>query len=340
MKLFITGGSGFIGSTFVKVALESGYKIINVDALTYAASGTSLTSIEAHKNYLFEKIDICDENNIASSLLRHRPDAIIHLAAETHVDRSIKGPNNFIRTNIDGTFKMLQQATKYWEVQKRPSSFRFYHISTDEVFGSLELDSQLKFHEKTPYNPNSPYSASKASSDHLVKAWSKTYGLPTLISNCSNNYGAFQFPEKFIPLSIVKSINGDPIPIYGNGENVRDWLHVDDHSKAIITILENGKPGTQYLIGGESEISNINLAAKICRHLDVIAPKQKGSYLEQLSHVPDRPGHDVRYAIDIRKISEELNWRPTISLEEGIESTVHWYVNNEHWWKPLLNKVI
>lgn len=339
MKILITGGSGFIGSTLVKYALDIGHKIINVDALTYAASGTSLKSIEAHKHYFFEKIDICDEDKITVCFQRHRPDAIIHLAAETHVDRSISGPNNFVRTNIDGTFQMLQQATKYWELQKKPKSFRFYHISTDEVFGSLELDSDLKFNERTPYNPNSPYSASKASSDHLVRAWSKTYGLPTLISNCSNNYGAFQFPEKFIPLSIVHSIIGAPIPIYGNGKNVRDWLHVEDHAKAIITVLEKGKPGTQYLIGGDSEISNINLAAKVCKHLDLMAPKQTGSYSEQISYVADRPGHDVRYAVDINKISEELNWRPTISLEDGIKNTVRWYLNNEHWWRPLLEKM-
>jgi dTDP-glucose 4,6-dehydratase len=306
--------------------------VVNLDALTYAACLENVASVSGSNLYSFEQADIRDRAALDRIFATHRPDAVMHLAAESHVDRSIDAPGAFIETNVNGTYHMLEAARAYWVANGRPAQFRFHHISTDEVFGSLGPTG--KFTEDTPYDPRSPYSASKAASDHLVRAWGETYGLPVVLTNCSNNYGPFHFPEKLIPVVILNALQGKPIPVYGAGENVRDWLYVEDHADALLLVLEQGRVGRSYNIGGENERRNIDLVRTICAILDAKRPKA-GSYADQISFVTDRPGHDARYAIDPTRIREELGWRPSVTVEEGLERTVEWYLNNEAWWKPL-----
>lgn len=332
MKILVTGGAGFIGSAVIRQAISAGYSIVNVDALTYAACLENLQSISENPAYKFEHANICDGPEMARILHQHQPDSIMHLAAESHVDRSIDNPHAFIKTNVNGTYTLLDAARTYWETKGRPETFRFHHISTDEVFGSLG-DTGL-FTEDTAYAPNSPYSASKAASDHLVRAWQETYGLPTLVTNCSNNYGPFHFPEKLIPVIILSALAGKTIPIYGNGENIRDWLYVEDHADALLTVLANGQVGRTYNIGGENEARNIDIARSVCAILDRLAPKGQ-PYAEQIKFVSDRPGHDQRYAIDAARIRNELGWRPSVTLEQGLEKTVAWYLENQDWWQAL-----
>jgi dTDP-glucose 4,6-dehydratase len=335
MKLLVTGGAGFIGSAVVRRAIRAGHQVVNLDKLTYAGSLTNVAEVSASPNYAFEQADICDRARIDAILARHRPDAIMHLAAESHVDRSIDAPDTFIRTNINGTYTMLEAARAYWVAQGRPADFRFHHISTDEVFGSLGPTG--KFTEDTPYDPRSPYSASKAASDHLVRAWHETYGLPVVLTNCSNNYGPYHFPEKLIPVVILKALAGAPIPIYGKGDNVRDWLFVEDHADALLLVLQKGEPGRSYNIGGENEASNLDLVQKICAILDEKRPGN-APYAEQIAFVADRPGHDQRYAIDPSRIREELGWRPSVTIDEGLEKTVQWFLDHEDWWRALQDR--
>jgi dTDP-glucose 4,6-dehydratase len=309
-----------------------GHEVVNLDALTYAACLENVASVSGSNLYTFEQADIRDRAALDRIFATHRPDAVMHLAAESHVDRSIDGPGAFIETNVTGTYHMLEAARAYWLAEGRPARFRFHHISTDEVFGSLGPTG--KFTEDTPYDPRSPYSASKAASDHLVRAWGETYGLPVVLTNCSNNYGPFHFPEKLIPVVILNALQGKPIPVYGAGENVRDWLYVEDHADALLLVLEQGRVGRSYNIGGENERRNIDLVRTICAILDAKRPKAT-PYADQISFVTDRPGHDARYAIDPTRIREELGWRPSVTVEEGLERTVEWYLNNETWWKPL-----
>ncbi len=332
MKLLVTGGAGFIGSAVVRLAIAQGHQVVNVDALTYAACLENVASVSDDPGYTFVKADICDRKAIDDILETHKPNAIMHLAAESHVDRSIDGPGDFIHTNIIGTYTMLEAARRYWIENGQPDTFRFHHISTDEVYGSL--DDEGMFTEDTPYAPTSPYSASKASSDHLVRAWNETYGLPVVLTNCSNNYGPYHFPEKLIPVVILNALAGKDIPVYGNGENIRDWLYVEDHADALLTVLQKGKNGRTYNIGGENEARNIDLVRNICDILDRLRPKST-SYSDLITFVTDRPGHDLRYAIDPNRIRNELNWRPSVTVEQGIEKTVQWYLDNESWWKPL-----
>lgn len=335
MKLLVTGGAGFIGSAVVRQAITAGHEVVNLDALTYAACLANVASVSDSPNYSFEQADICDAAALTRILDQHKPDAIMHLAAESHVDRSIDGPGSFIETNITGTYTLLQAARSYWEGQGRPDTFRFHHISTDEVFGSLGAEGQ--FTETTPYDPRSPYSASKAASDHLVRAWAETYGLPVVLTNCSNNYGPYHFPEKLIPVVILKALAGLPLPIYGDGSNVRDWLYVEDHADALLLVLQKGALGRSYNIGGENERSNLELVTTLCTILDELRPSA-APYAEQITFVTDRPGHDARYAIDPTRISEELGWRPSVTVEEGLRLTVQWYLENEDWWRPLLDR--
>lgn len=335
MKLLITGGAGFIGSAVVRHAVEKGYSVVNLDALTYAGSLCNVEVVSEHNNYTFVRANICDRSSLDGVLLQHKPDAILHLAAETHVDRSIDGPSAFIQTNIVGTFNLIDAALSYWIRRGRPENFRFHHISTDEVFGSLPIDPEIKFTEDTPYSPRSPYAASKASSDHLVRAWHETYGLPVLVSNCSNNYGPYQYPEKLIPLMILRALNWQPLTIYGDGGNVRDWLHVDDHASALLHILSAGEIGHSYNVGGKSEHTNLEIVSKICAIMDRIRPNERGSYSSLITFVKDRPGHDLRYAIDPSLLEKELCWRPTYSIDAGLEHTITWYLDNEEWWQPL-----
>ena len=337
MKLMVTGGAGFIGGAVVRRAIADGHEVVNVDKLTYAACLASLTSVESDPHYAFEQADICDGPAMTRILEAHRPDAILHLAAESHVDRSIDGPGAFVKTNIEGTYSLLQAARGYWEQQGRPDHFRFHHISTDEVFGSLPPDPIIKFTEETPYDPRSPYSASKAASDHLVRAWHETYGLPVLLTNCSNNYGPYHFPEKLIPVIILNALAGKPLPIYGDGSNVRDWLYVEDHAEALLLVVQKGVVGRSYNIGGENERSNLELVRTLCRILDDLRPAS-APYDEQITFVTDRPGHDARYAIDPTRIRTELGWRPSVTVEEGLRRTVAWYLENEDWWYPLLQR--
>ena len=335
MKLLVTGGAGFIGSAVVRLAVTRGHAVVNVDALTYAACLDNVASVSKSNLYSFEQADIRDRAALERVFVNHRPDAVMHLAAESHVDRSIDGPSDFIETNITGTFNMLEAARAHWARAGKPAEFRFHHISTDEVFGSLGAEGQ--FTESSPYDPRSPYSASKAASDHLVRAWHETYGLPVVLTNCSNNYGPFHFPEKLIPVAILNALAGKPIPVYGTGENVRDWLYVEDHADALLTVVEKGTVGRSYNIGGENERRNIDLVRVICAILDAKRPKAT-PYADQITFVTDRPGHDARYAIDPSRIRDELGWRPSVTVEEGLERTVQWYLDNEAWWRPLLDR--
>lgn len=333
MKILITGGAGFIGSAVVRQAIAQGHSVVNVDALTYAACLENVASVGNSPRYAFEKADIRDRAALDRILAAHDPDAVMHLAAESHVDRSIDGPGTFIETNINGTFTLLEAARSFWTRKGRPDDFRFHHISTDEVFGSLGAEG--KFTEDTPYDPRSPYSASKAASDHLVRAWHETYGLPVVLTNCSNNYGPFHFPEKLIPVVILNALARTAIPVYGTGANVRDWLFVEDHADALLLVLEKGRVGRSYNIGGENEARNIDLVRMICRLMDEMRP-EGAPHDRLISFVADRPGHDLRYAIDPSRMREELGWRPSVTLEEGLRRTVRWYLENEAWWRPLL----
>ncbi|MDF1872308.1 dTDP-glucose 4,6-dehydratase [Vannielia sp.] len=332
MKLLVTGGAGFIGSAVVRQAVAAGHEVVNLDALTYAACLENVASVADAPGYSFVQADIRDRAALDEVLAAHRPDAIMHLAAESHVDRSIDGPATFIETNVLGTFHLLEAARAYWQDAGRPEGFRFHHISTDEVYGSLGAEGQ--FTEDTPYDPRSPYSASKASSDHLVRAWHETYGLPVVLTNCSNNYGPYHFPEKLIPVVILNALEGKDIPVYGAGENVRDWLYVEDHADALLTVLQKGEIGRSYNIGGENEARNIDIVRTICAALDRLRPGAR-PYAEQITYVTDRPGHDLRYAIDPTRIATELGWHPSVTLEEGLEKTVRWYLDNEAWWQGL-----
>jgi len=335
VKLLVTGGAGFIGSAVVRQAIAAGHKVVVVDKLTYAACLANLDSVADAPGYHFVQADICDAATIGQVFADHAPDAVMHLAAESHVDRSIDGPGAFIETNITGTYTLLQAARADWEARGKPAHFRFHHISTDEVFGSLGPTGL--FTETTPYDPRSPYSASKAASDHLVRAWHETYGLPVVLSNCSNNYGPYHFPEKLIPVVILNALAGKPIPIYGDGSNVRDWLYVEDHADALLTVVTKGAVGRSYNIGGENEVSNLELVRAICGILDRLKPRE-APYADLITFVADRPGHDARYAIDPNRIRNELGWRPSMTLAEGLEKTVRWYLDNESWWQALLNR--
>jgi dTDP-glucose 4,6-dehydratase len=334
MKILVTGGAGFIGSAVVRQAIGAGHSVINLDALTYAACLENVACVADNANYVMERADIRDRAALDPVFETHRPDAVMHLAAESHVDRSIDGPATFIETNVMGTFHLLEAARSYWQ-KYQPSGFRFHHISTDEVYGSLGPTGQ--FTETTPYDPRSPYSASKASSDHLVRAWAETYGLPVVLTNCSNNYGPYHFPEKLIPVVILNALAGKPIPIYGDGSNVRDWLYVEDHADALLLVLQKGQISRSYNIGGENERSNLELVQTICAILDEKRPRD-GSYADLICFVTDRPGHDARYAIDPTRIVTELGWRPSVTVEEGLEKTVQWYLDNEDWWRALQNR--
>lgn len=338
-KLLVTGGCGFIGSWVVRQALSDGYAVTNLDALTYAANPDNLEAVANHKSYTFVHGDICDGELVTDLFTRIGPDAIIHLAAETHVDKSIDAASSFIKTNVLGTQVLLDAANEYRNclVGTRYDNFRFLHVSTDEVYGDLGPDDPA-FREDTPYAPSSPYAASKASSDHLVRAWQRTYGLPTLITNCSNNYGPNQFPEKLIPLVIIRALAGEEIPIYGTGENVRDWLYVQDHADAILRVLTDGKVGETYNIGGEEERTNINLVQCICAVLDELRPRRNGTYADLIAFITDRPGHDRRYAMNIDKIGTDLNWYPRTGLQEGLTNTVKWYLDNPQWWQKILDR--
>ncbi|MDW3181184.1 dTDP-glucose 4,6-dehydratase [Roseobacter sp.] len=335
MKLLVTGGAGFIGSAVVRQAIARGHEVVNLDALTYAACLENVASVAGSPSYAFEQADIRDRAALDRIFATHKPDAVMHLAAESHVDRSIDGPGDFIETNITGTYQLLEAARAYWTQAGKPEDFRFHHISTDEVFGSLGETGQ--FTETTPYDPRSPYSASKAASDHLVRAWGETYGLPIVMTNCSNNYGPYHFPEKLIPVVILNALAGKDIPVYGAGENVRDWLYVEDHADALLTVLEKGQLGRSYNIGGENEAKNIDIVRTICAILEEKRPKNS-PYVEQITFVTDRPGHDLRYAIDPTRIATELGWRPSVTLEEGLEKTVQWYLDNEDWWRALQDR--
>jgi len=340
LRILVTGGAGFIGSALVRHLIgETDHQVLNVDALTYAGNLASLAPIADSNRYSFVRANICDAPEMKRLVEEFRPNVVTHLAAESHVDRSIDGPADFIQTNLVGTFTLLSAVLDYWRTLKDADAetFRFHHISTDEVFGALGDDGY--FTEETAYDPRSPYSASKAGSDHLVRAWHHTYGLPVLVTNCSNNYGPYHFPEKLIPLMIIKSLDGEKLPVYGAGQNVRDWLYVDDHVRALTAVFERGIPGHSYMIGGNSERTNLAVVQTICDTLDQIGPRSDGkSYREQISFVADRPGHDFRYAIDASKLRRELGWQPRESFESGIANTIRWYLDNERWWRPILSR--
>ena len=336
MKLLVTGGAGFIGSAVVRLAIQRGHQVVNLDALTYAACLENVASVVGSPSYAFEQVDIRNRAALDTVFEFHRPDAVMHLAAESHVDRSIDGPGDFIETNITGTFNMLEASRTYWMQAGCPDRFRFHHISTDEVYGSLSADPAVMFTEETAYDPRSPYSASKAASDHLVRAWSETYGLPVVLTNCSNNYGPYHFPEKLIPVMILNALAGKALPIYGDGSNVRDWLYVEDHADALLLVVQQGALGRTYNIGGENERSNLELVETLCAILDRKRPREDGkSYKDQITFVTDRPGHDARYAIDPTRIRQELGWRPSMTVDKGLERTVQWYLDNEPWWRAL-----
>jgi dTDP-glucose 4,6-dehydratase len=335
MRVIVTGGAGFIGSALVRhLVLEMGYEVLNVDALTYAGYLPSLKAVEGKANYRFLHANICDRAAMAEAIADFRPDRIMHLAAESHVDRSITGAADFIQTNVIGTFTLLEAARDHWSGldDKEKAAFRFLHVSTDEVYGSLGADGL--FTEDTPYDPSSPYSASKASSDHLATAWQRTYGLPVVVSNCSNNYGPYHFPEKLIPLTILNALAGERLPVYGKGENVRDWLYVEDHARALDLIAERGRVGETYNVGGRNERRNIDVVRRICNVLDQLVPANRPRE-ELIEFVTDRPGHDARYAIDATKLESELGWRAQENFDTGIEKTVQWYLDNDWWWRPL-----
>ncbi|NNF78617.1 MAG: dTDP-glucose 4,6-dehydratase [Rhizobiales bacterium] len=337
MRVLITGGAGFIGSAVCRHLVGRGDEVINFDKLTYAGNLNSLAAIKDAPNYRFIKGDVCDGPGVLQILRDEDVDAVMHLAAESHVDRSIDGPAAFVETNVLGTMRMLESATEYWQElsEDKRRSFRFHHISTDEVFGDLAHDSGT-FTEDTPYAPSSPYSASKAASDHFVRAWHTTYGLPVVLSNCSNNYGPFHFPEKLIPLTIINGLEGLPLPVYGSGENVRDWLYVEDHAEALDMIMRGGKPGQSYNVGGRAERTNLQVVEAVCDCLDELKPMVGGSPRRDLiCFVTDRPGHDRRYAVDCSKIKSELGWQPKTHFDEGLRRTVQWYLDNEQWWRPL-----
>ena len=338
MRILVTGGAGFIGSALIRHLIgETGHEVLNLDKLTYAGVLSSLAPIDNSPRYRFVQGDICDAVLVGKLLAEFQPDVIAHLAAESHVDRSIDGPGEFVQTNLVGTFNMLQQALGYWQGLDggRKAAFRFHHISTDEVFGSL--GDVGYFTETTAYDPRSPYSASKAGSDHLVRAWGHTYGLPVLVTNCSNNYGPYHFPEKLIPLLIIRALGGEPLPVYGDGSNVRDWLFVEDHARALRAVFESGVPGETYNVGGNAERTNLDVVTAICATLDRLSPRADGRpYDQQISFVADRPGHDYRYAIDAAKIRDTLGWEPRVSFEQGIDRTVHWYLDNRDWWGDIL----
>ena len=338
MRILVTGGAGFIGSALARQLIEqSDHDVLVYDKLTYAGVRESLDSVAGSNRFRFVQGDICDADKVASLLAQYQPQVVAHLAAESHVDRSIDGPADFIQTNLVGTFVMLQAALEYWRGMEpgRKNDFRFHHISTDEVFGSLGDEGY--FVETTPYDPRSPYSASKAGSDHLVRAWGHTYSLPVLVTNCSNNYGPYHFPEKLIPLIIIRALAGEPLPVYGDGSNVRDWLFVEDHARALRRVFERGVPGETYNVGGNAERKNIEVVRAICSALDRLQPRPDGeSYAQQISFVTDRPGHDHRYAIDASKIRDELGWEPSVGFEDGIERTVQWYLERRDWWEPIL----
>lgn len=342
MKILITGGAGFIGSAVIRYIINNTVdSIINLDKLTYAGNLESLANVEDNPRYSFEQVDICNRAELDRVFSFYKPDAVMHLAAESHVDRSIDGPAEFIQTNIVGTYTLLEATRHYWlqSSDKCKSIFRFHHISTDEVYGDLKGPTDL-FTETTAYSPSSPYSASKASSDHLVRAWHRTYGLPTIITNCSNNYGPFHFPEKLIPLVILNALEGKPLPIYGDGSQVRDWLYVEDHARALYKAVTEGTAGETYNIGGHNEKKNIDVVKMICSLLEELVPNKPSgieSYESLISYVKDRPGHDVRYAIDASKIGKELNWYPKETFETGIRNTVKWYLDNQIWWIRVLN---
>ena len=347
-KIFITGGAGFIGTSLIlEIINKTNFSVINIDKLTYAGSSFSLDNIINTSRYTFEKVDICDALKINQLFENYQPDMIIHLAAESHVDRSIDGPSEFIKTNIIGTYTLLDQARKYWSKLKgsKKDNFIFHHVSTDEVYGDLPHPENYKgllplFTEESSYSPSSPYSSSKASSDHLVRAWYRTYGLPIIISNCSNNYGPFQFPEKLIPLTILNAMNGKPVPIYGDGNQIRDWLFVTDHVKALLLIAINGEIGETYNIGGNSEKKNIDVVKTICKILEELLPLKKSllkinSYESLITFVKDRPGHDIRYAMDTKKIQTKLGWKPKETFDTGILKTINWYLNNQLWCQKI-----
>ena len=337
---FVTGGAGFIGSAVIRHLInETDITVVNIDKLTYAGNLESLSPIVESDRYYFEQVDICDEIEVKQLFLKYKPDVVMHLAAESHVDRSIDGPGEFIQTNIVGTYTLLEQARAYWMALTGPkkAEFRFHHISTDEVYGDLEGTDDL-FTEMTPYAPSSPYSASKASSDHLVRAWHRTFGLPTLVTNCSNNYGPFHFPEKLIPLMILNALDGKPLPVYGEGNQIRDWLFVEDHARALVLVATQGKISETYNIGGHNEKRNIDVVKQICALLEELHPDKPAglnAYADLITHVEDRAGHDVRYAIDASKIQRELGWQPVETFETGLRKTVEWYLNNSEWCKNV-----
>ncbi|MEO8564268.1 MAG: dTDP-glucose 4,6-dehydratase [bacterium] len=335
-RIIVTGGAGFIGSALVrKLIAETDASVVTVDKLTYAGNLESLSLAAANPRHHFEQVDVCDAEALRTLFTRYEPSAVMHLAAESHVDRSIDGPAAFIQTNVVGTFTLLEQARRYWEELSKAgrAAFRFLHVSTDEVFGSLGTSGH--FDETTQYAPNSPYAASKAASDHLVRAWHHTYGLPVLTTNCSNNYGPYQFPEKLIPLVILNALEGQPLPVYGGGVNVRDWLYIEDHAAALLTVLARGQPGETYCIGSNNERRNIDVVKTICAIMDEMAPRAEGLHEELITFVADRPGHDLRYAIDASKITRELGWTPRETFESGLRATIRWYLEHRQWWERV-----
>ena len=340
MRILVTGGAGFIGSNLVRHLVHAGHDVLNVDALTYAGNLNSLADVAEQPNYHFAHVDITDALAVRRTLLGYRPDAVMHLAAESHVDRSIDAPRRFVETNVVGTLHLLQAAREHWRglSSSVSAAFRFLHVSTDEVYGSLGR--QGYFTEESRYDPHSPYSASKAASDHLARAWCDTYGLPVIVTNCSNNYGPYQFPEKLVPLVILKCLRGEPIPVYGTGQNVRDWLYVGDHCEALVVTLQHGQVGQTYNIGGNNEQTNLDLVQMLCGLMDELHPRADGQpYAQQITFVSDRPGHDFRYAIDSTKIREQLGWQPRQDHRSGFRQTVQWYLDNRPWWDAILSGV-